>query len=629
MRDDFQQDFKEADRIMILLLLMQWAIVTLVTSQLYETYWFGLTSGALIVGSSLIGYQFFAGSLGMRVLIAIAMMMFSVIYIQQYYGLIEMHFSVFIIMAFLTLYKDFIPIFVAGTLSIVHHLFFNYLQLYDVKIFDMPVMIFNYGCGLDIVFLHGLFVTIEMAVLGFVVKLQLARSIELGMTHHQVKNLNQDLEKVANYDTLTGLPNRLNLLNRLEHVISHSHRYDKRFALLFLDLDHFKNVNDSLGHDVGDALLREVVKRIRPVIRESDIFARLGGDEFIIVLTDIVQDRELSAVIEKIIEQFRQGWEVRGFSMNVLCSIGVTLYPEDGTNAQILMRNADIAMYRSKSMGRNNFSFFTESLGEKISKEIELEQSMSRALEAGQFELYFQPKVRIADDCIIGAEALIRWNHPTRGLVYPGDFIPMAESTGFIINLGAWVIEESCRTLALWRDMGFDDLHLSFNISTRQFQHTPIDEILKNAISKYGIDSRLLFGEITESIMMDNVEMTLGRLRAIQKLGVHICMDDFGTGYSSLSYLHMFPIDSLKIDKSFVDQILPDAQQPIVLDSMLAMGKTLQINILAEGVEEAHQLKHLRAKGCEYYQGYLCSRPVPMEAFLKLVGKNRTASTSA
>lgn len=619
MRDQLRLESESADRIMLFFIVSQWAIVTMITSQLYGTFLFGFVSGGVVFTAAVIAQRFFGGTRVMGAFMGVAMMMFSVVFIQQYYGLIEMHFSVFLILAFLTLYRDYIPIFAAGAFSLLHHLVFNYLQLYDVTFLGMPIMIFNYGCGMDIVILHGIFVVIEVAILGFIVKTQMQRAIALWKTQDKIGLLNSDLSVLANHDALTGLPNRLNLYSQLEHIITDSHRNRKSFAVLFLDLDHFKNINDSLGHDIGDALLFEVVKRVKPEIRENDVFARLGGDEFIIVLTDISSEIVLSHTIEKIMTLFRAPWSVKGHELVVMASVGVTLYPDDAVEIADLMKQADIAMYRSKELGRNTFSFFTQELNTRVSKAIELERFMGSAMQQGEFELYIQPKWAVESGAIIGGEALIRWNHPRYGVVGPNEFIGIAESTGFIIELGRWIIDEGCRILRQIGDEGFEDVRLSVNISTRQFQHSLVDEHIKESLLRHEVSASRLFVEVTESIMLDQLPATLEKIEAIKDLGAHICLDDFGTGYSSLSYLHSFPIDSIKIDKSFVDQIDPEAKEPILLDSIIAMGQSLNMKVLAEGVEEAYQLEHLKAQGCGYYQGYYGAKPMPLEKFVALL----------
>lgn len=427
---------------------------------------------------------------------------------------------------------------------------------------------------------------------------------------------------LANHDLLTGIPNRLYLEEKLKGLISQSKRNNKHFAMLFLDLDHFKQINDTLGHDIGDKLLKEVVERIQKNIREEDILARIGGDEFIIVLTDIDKG-DITSSINKIMELMHHPWSFDGYELNVSSSVGISLYPEDGNTAIDLMKSADIAMYRAKALGRDNFCFFTPDLDRHIHFEMKLEQEMKSALENNQFELYYQPKVRLDDNKVFSAEALIRWNHPQMGLIYPEYFITLAENTGFMLKLGRWIIEEACHAISRFNKITSEKLTLSVNVSMRQFQQGNLCDTFQAAIEKYKIDPEQFAIEITESIMLENRRLTLEKLNKMKSMGVKICIDDFGTGYSSLSYLHHLPIDAIKVDKIFVDEIKEESgEQPIILNTIIAMGKMLDMFVLAEGVEHEYQRKYLQEHGCDFYQGYLFSKPLNESEFSLLISDN-------
>ena len=442
---------------------------------------------------------------------------------------------------------------------------------------------------------------------------------------HVIK-IQKELNYLAKHDSLTGISNRMHLYNQMEHLLSTSKRDESRFAVLFLDLDHFKNINDTLGHDIGDLLLQQVVERIKPNIREEDLFSRLGGDEFVIVLRN-VSENHLSSLINKIMELLRKEYYIDDHVFRISSSVGIALYPDDGTDTTTLMKNADIAMYKAKKSGRDNFSFFTDELNSEVQNEMRMEMDMAKALENGEFILHFQPKVETINNRIIGAEALIRWRYKD-GLISPDQFIPLAENNGFIIKMGRWVIEESCRVIAEYNSVGRGDLHLSINLSTYQIQNDDIAAVIKNALDVNKVSPGQLFVEITESVMLKRTEMTIEVLQKIKAMGVNICLDDFGTGYSSLSYLHQFPVDSIKIDRSFVNLIKKDGSKAVLLDTIIAMGETLDLNIIAEGVEEEYQRDYLLKKECAYYQGYLFSRPIDIESYLKLIQEDQRSESS-
>ncbi|MBN2894783.1 MAG: EAL domain-containing protein [Campylobacterales bacterium] len=623
----FNESYLRADRVILVLMLLQWLTATLITSLAYDTYGYGFVAGGLITLTLFGAYRLFAGTKMMRVLAGIAMMLFSLVFIQQHLGRIEMHFHVFIALAILSLYKELAPLLAAAATTIIHHVLFNYLQLYEVSLFGMPVMIFNYGCGFDIVVLHAIFVLVETAVIGYIIRLQMEYAIELNRSEKKILGLNEVLSHSATHDTLTGLPNRDYLHAKLDWTLSHAKRYRQKFALLFLDLDHFKNINDTLGHDVGDALLIQVASRLQALIRENDIVARIGGDEFIIVITDLHGIQTLEAVMQKILEAFRQEWRVEVHSLRLSISIGSAIYPDDARNLGELMKFADIAMYRAKAQGRDQFCFFTTSLNAQIHHEMEIANTMHKAMEDREFVLHFQPKVALRSGVIIGGEALIRWNHPQRGVIYPGEFIRIAENTGFILILGAWVIDETVAALGRLAALGYEDIHISCNISMRQFRHKHLVVQIEEALKRYRVRPQTLAIEITESVMMEQMEVTLELLRRIKSSGVHVCMDDFGTGYSSLSYLRQLPIDSLKIDKSFVDDIKETGDNSrLLLNTILVMGRTLGLHVVAEGVEREAQRAYLEAMECDYYQGFLCSRAVAESEFTALLAANRSIS---
>ena len=431
--------------------------------------------------------------------------------------------------------------------------------------------------------------------------------------------IQEKLSHIAKHDMLTALSNRIYLEEQLEIMISNAKRVESSFAVLFLDLDHFKHINDTLGHDVGDKLLKEVATRIKPNIRTEDIFARLGGDEFVIVLNN-VDEIYLTRIINKVMHMMRQTWKVDKFDLQVSTSMGVSLYPQDASTMVELMKNADIAMYKAKELGRNNFSFFTEELNKKVHYDMRLEQDMSSALADNQFVLHYQPKQRMKNNSIIGAEALIRWNHPEFGLIYPDKFIELAESTGLISKLGAWVIEEACRAIVRFNAKSTTQgLHVSVNVSTRQLQNDDLLDVIKRVLDENKIKANQLALEITESIMADKNEKVITQLEEISFLGIHISMDDFGTGYSSLSCLNNLPIKTIKIDKSFVDDIPRSGNKKVLVDTIIGMGKTLDMKVLAEGVEAEYQREYLLNAGCIYYQGYLFSKPLLESEYLELL----------
>ncbi|MEA2110681.1 MAG: EAL domain-containing protein [Campylobacterota bacterium] len=623
-KNSFYQYSLQSDKVMLVLFVLQWLISTFISSIMYETYAYGFVGGALVTLPLFVAYRYFKGTSTFRNLVAIGMMLFSLIYIQQHLGRIEMHFHIFIAMAILTLYKDVIPIFVAAVTTILHHVVFNYLQLYEISLFDMPVMVFNYGCGFDIVLLHGLFVILEALVLGYIIRLQIEHAVTLNQSEQEILELNSELEHTSLHDSLTGLPNRLYLESQVEVITSYANRYKSKFAVLFLDLDHFKNINDTLGHDFGDELLKMVSQHLKSSLRANDLISRIGGDEFIIILTDIKNMSAIEQTISKILEMFRADWLIKDKTLQLSASIGVSIYPDDSRDINELMKFSDIAMYKAKEEGRDNFNFFTEALDHKIHEEVAIFNDMQRALKEHEFKLFYQPKVEVRSGKVIGAEALIRWQHPQKGLIFPDKFIHIAENTRFILPLGKWVIEEACRMISRLDKLKYDDLHVSLNVSTRQFQFANLYEDVRDAIQESGIDGSKLAIEITESIMMLHLNDAIKIMDKLKSLDVHICMDDFGTGYSSLAYLQKFSIDSLKIDKSFVDDVLTsDSNDDIILNTIIAMGKSLNLHTIAEGIETVEQLKYLEEKGCPYYQGYLFSKAVPEDEFMALLEKNR------
>jgi diguanylate cyclase (GGDEF)-like protein len=420
---------------------------------------------------------------------------------------------------------------------------------------------------------------------------------------------------VAFHDTLTGLPNRALLFDRMEHALLRSNRHRRPVGVLFVDLDHFQLVNDSLGHDAGDVLLQRVAERLQLAIGAGDTLARFGGDEFVVLLEEPADASEALAVANKLAAVLRTPIDVEGRSMVVEVSIGVALSGPGRDRPADLLRDADLALYRAKTGGKGRSALFEPGLATAAVQRLDLENDLRRALESQEFCLYYQPIVDLATEELVGWEALVRWQHPERGLMPPGEFIPIAEETGLIAPLGQWVLEEACRQARLWqRQHHARQLTMSVNLSGRQFQRASLVHDVQRALANADLDPHALKLEITESVVMQDVEVASATLDALAALGVRVAIDDFGTGYSSLAYLKRFPIETLKIDRSFVSGIVDDPQDAAIVRSVIALASSLNLTVTAEGIETSAQRIRLTELGCELGQGYLFGRPLPAEA---------------
>ncbi len=430
-----------------------------------------------------------------------------------------------------------------------------------------------------------------------------------------VKRYREQLEYQAHHDPLTGLANRGLLRERLHHAIAQAERQQRALALMFIDLDDFKLINDSMGHSVGDELLKLAAHRLQVCVREEDTVARLGGDEFVLLLVDQDGERSVSHAVERLREATSQPYRVLGKEFVLTCSVGVALFPGDGRDVETLLKHADAAMYRAKALGRNAHQFFTEEINTQIGERLAVERDLRRALVNGEFALHYQPKVALRSGRMIGAEALLRWHHPEKGMIPPAHFIPIAEETGLIVALGDWVLREAACQAKAWRDAGLEFDCLSVNLSARQFRQRDLVQQVDAALRASALPPHCLDLELTESVMMENVEANLHCLQALKALGIQLSLDDFGTGYSSLSYLRRFPVDRLKIDKSFVRDIVRDAGDAAITQAVIRLGQILGLAVTAEGVESEEQLKFLARHGCDEAQGYFFSPPLTASAF--------------
>jgi diguanylate cyclase (GGDEF)-like protein len=423
------------------------------------------------------------------------------------------------------------------------------------------------------------------------------------------------IEHLAYYDGLTALPNRELFIDRLSLALVQAHRDGKKLAVLFLDLDRFKLINDSLGHSVGDELLRGMGKRVHEAVREGDTLARLGGDEFTLLLPGIHSAAEAARISQKLLESVRQPFQLHGRELFVTTSIGISIYPEDGVDAESLIRSADVAMYRAKEQGRDRFQLYAPAMNAQAVERMGLEHGLRQALAQDQLIIHYQPIIEVASGRIHGTEALLRWRHPDLGLVPPDDFIELAELTGLITPMGPWILEEACSRTRAWQRGTRFYFSIAVNLSARQFQEPNLVSQVKRALRATGLEARFLELEITESVAMQSAESTLRTLTELKGLGVRISIDDFGTGYSSLAYLKRFPIDTLKIDQSFVSDIGTDADDSAIASAVIAMAHGLGLRVVAEGVEREEQLEFLRRQRCDHYQGYLFSRPLGADEF--------------
>lgn len=424
------------------------------------------------------------------------------------------------------------------------------------------------------------------------------------------KRAAEQMYHLAHHDVLTGLANRTALQLRLVQAVSEAKRRNGGIALLFIDLDRFKIINDTLGHAIGDRLLGEVAARLQRIVRESDLIARLGGDEFVILLSDIDNANAAAAVAAKVLAAFASPVVIDANELHTSPSIGISLFPSDGTDSETLLRNADTAMYHAKANGRNNYQFFAAEMNRAANQRLDLERKLRQALAHGELSVAFQPQLRAGDHMPVGVEALARWRHPVDGVIPPALFIPVAEETGLIVELGEWVLRHACRTMREWIDAGLPPLKVAVNVSARQLRRRDFLETVAGILAETELPPELLELEVTESVAMENPEQSIGLLRAIRQMGVSIAIDDFGTGYSSLAYLKLLPIDFLKIDRSFVADIEIDLNDRAIAFGTIALAHSLGLGVIAEGVETADQLDLLRSNGCDQIQGYFFSPPL-------------------
>jgi diguanylate cyclase (GGDEF)-like protein len=432
----------------------------------------------------------------------------------------------------------------------------------------------------------------------------------------QLEKANAQLEHAATHDALTGLPNRVLLADRLAQATAQSERYSRGFAVMVVDLDRFKSINDSLGHIAGDDLLKEMAKRLSQQLRKADTLARLGGDEFVLVLNEISGPRDAETVASKVLAAMAQPVTLSGLEVQISASIGISVFPEDGVDAETLLQHADAAMYHAKKNGRNAFQFFAPVMNAFARERLEIESGLRRALvQGGEFELHYQPKVEVSSGRIDSAEALIRWRHPKRGLTAPSGFIPIAEETGLIVPIGEWVLFEACRQARAWQSGGMQPLRIAVNLSAQQFKQKSLVTTVREALAAAGLDPGYLELELTESAVMHDAESSIQVLRQLSDLGVRISVDDFGTGYSSLSYLRRLPLDKLKIDRSFIREVAASRDDAEIVRAIVSLAHSLHLKVIAEGVETAEQLTFLRGLGCDQYQGFHCSPPVPADEF--------------
>lgn len=439
-----------------------------------------------------------------------------------------------------------------------------------------------------------------------------------GKLANSLQRANEKLMHQATHDTLTDLPNRALLVDRVQHAIHAARRSGRQCATLFLDLDGFKTVNDSLGHAKGDLLLQGVAKRIRSALRDEDMLARVGGDEFIILIEDMHRTTEVATICQKLIAAMDRHYDLAGISVRISVSVGVSIFPHDGETVHSLLANADAAMYGAKQSGKNGYRFFESSMNASALRTLQIQVALREAIGSQQLRLNFQPKLSSDGHSLLGAEALLRWTHPDLGSIPPAEFIPIAESAGLITPLGQWVLEAACRQLCIWQEEGRPSLPIAINLSPQQFRQADLAEYMLHLISGYGLSPRLFILEITETVAMENAEKNVLILQKLQDMGFEVAIDDFGTGYSSLSYLRQFQAQQLKIDMTFIRGLEQDAGEgKAIVAAIIALGHALNMQVVAEGVETPAQFALLKEMGCDQVQGYLFGRPVGAEEFAR------------
>lgn len=435
------------------------------------------------------------------------------------------------------------------------------------------------------------------------------RGVGRDVTHATLAE--RKVQEMARFDSLTGLPNRNMFMAEMERALARARRLESTFAVFFIDLDRFKSINDTLGHACGDELLKIMAQRLRQALRETDVVARLGGDEFVILLEGIADTLAVNVAAQKILATIGQAMTIAGVSFELTGSIGIGMYPSDGQDAATLLQHADAAMYLAKDRGKNNIQFYTAELADSAARQFAMEKELRQALLNSEFELHYQPKIDLATGQMVGVEALLRWLHPQRGMVMPGEFIALAEERGLIVPMGRWVIQAACRQLQAWRQAGYVTPAVAVNLSAKQFASDTLIQDVLDSLERYGVAARDFEVELTESVLMEDPARAMQLLQQLNALGVPISIDDFGTGYSSLSYLKRFPAGTVKIDRSFIKGLPSDQDDTAITRAVIAMAHSLGLKVVAEGVETDEQLQLLRGLGCDQVQGYLLGRPMP------------------
>lgn len=467
--------------------------------------------------------------------------------------------------------------------------------------------------------------TIQAASDDHIIKLQQANAhlvvatIEAHKLAEQIEAAKVQLDHLVHHDVLTGLPNRILLQDRLIQAMESACRQGRQLAVMFMDLDQFKHINDSLGHAIGDKLLQSVAQRLMGCVRHSDTISRQGGDEFVVLLPYIENPESAGVCAQKMLATLALPHRIDQHELHISVSIGISIYPNDGQDAETQIKNADIAMYQAKENGRNNYKFFEQDMNARAVQRQSVEVSLRRALERQEFVLHYQPKINLQSGAIVGVEALIRWQHPEQGLLLPAQFVSIAEDCGLILPIGRWVLREACLQARSWQQAGLPPIIVAVNISALEFRDKDFLENIRAVIEKTGLEPRYLELELTESVLMQDAASTDSMLHALANFGVKLAIDDFGTGYSSLSYLKLFPINTLKIDQSFVNQMCSNLDDAAIVSAVTSMGKSLKLCVIAEGVESSEQSAFLLAQHCDEGQGYYFGRPMVAEALATLL----------